>query len=193
MIQKKVILASTSPRRKELMSRLKIDFQIVDSGYEEDMSLKMLPTALAKFLSMGKAKKAAKNYKDSIVVAADTFVTMGNKLLGKPQTKEVAVKMLQSLSNKTVQIITGLAIIDTSTNKHFSIVEIGKVKIKKLSKSEIENYINSGEPMGHAGAFAVQGLGGVFIEKISGDFNSIMGLPLFKVAKIFTKLGIKIL
>lgn len=193
MKQKKVVLASTSPRRKELMNRLKIEYKICDSGYEEDMGLKMLPTALAKFLSMGKAKTAAAKHNDCIVVAADTFVAMGNKLLGKPKTKEVAAKMLRTLSNKTVQIITGLAIIDACSKKQFSIVEVGKVKIKKLSKSEIENYIASGEPMGHAGAFAVQGLGGVFIEKISGDFNSIMGLPLFKVAKILTKLGVKIL
>ena len=193
MANKKIILASTSPRRQELMSRLKIDFEIVDSGYDEDMSLKKTPITLAKFLSLGKAKAVADRYKNSIIIAADTFVAFENKVMGKPHTAEVATKMLRSLSGKTAQIITGLAIIDTTTNKCFSEVEVGKVKFKKLSKSEIENYIKSGECLDRAGAFEVQGLGGVMIEKISGDFNSIVGLPLFKVAKILTKLGVKIL
>lgn len=193
MIKKRILLASTSPRRKEIMSRLGIDFEIVDSGYEEDMSLKMLPVTLAKYLSMGKAKAVNTNGDDCIVVAADTFVTLENKVMGKPHSKEEAIKMLRSLSDKTVKIITGLAVIDTCSKKFFSEIGIGTVKIKKLSKSEIINYVESGEPMDKAGAFAVQGLGGVLIEKVSGDFNSIMGLPLFKVAKILTQLGVKIL
>lgn len=193
MKTRKVILASTSPRRKELMDRLRIDYEIIDSGYQEDMTLKMLPVALAKFLSTGKAKAVATKNKDCIVIAADTFVVHKNKLLGKPHTKEVAAKMLNSINNKTIQIITGLAIIDTCSNKTFSEVEIGEVKFRKFSKSEIKNYVESGEPLDRAGAFAVQGLGSVLIQKVSGDFNSIMGLPLFKVAKILTQLGVKIL
>lgn len=193
MQKKKIILASTSPRRKELMTRLRINFEVMDSGYEEDMTMKMLPVALAKFLSMGKAKAVAAKSKDCIIIAADTFVVHGNKLIGKPHTKEAATKMLNSINNKTIKIITGLAIIDTCSNKTFSEVEIGEVKFRKFSKSEIKNYVASGEPLDRAGAFAVQGLGSVLIEKVSGDFNSIIGLPLFKVAKILTKLGVKIL
>lgn len=193
MQKKKIVLASTSPRRKELMTRLRIDFEVMDSNYEEDMTLKMLPVALAKFLSMGKAKAVAAKSKDCIIIAADTFVVHGNKLLGKPHTKEAATKMLNSINNKTIQIITGLAIIDTCSKKTFSEVEIGEVKFRKFSKSEIKNYVASGEPLDRAGAFAVQGLGSVLIENVSGDFNSIIGLPLFKVAKILTKLGVKIL
>lgn len=193
MQKKKIILASTSPRRKELMTRLRINFEVMDSGYEEDMTMKMLPVALAKFLSMGKAKAIAAKSKDCIIIAADTFVVHGNKLIGKPHTKEAATKMLNSINNKTIKIITGLAIIDTCSNKTFSEVEIGEVKFRKFSKSEIKNYVASGEPLDRAGAFAVQGLGSVLIEKVSGDFNSIIGLPLFKVAKILTKLGVKIL
>jgi len=193
MIKKKIILASSSPRRKELLSKLGIDFEVMDSGYMEDMNLKMKPTALAKYLSMGKAKAVAMKNNNCIIIAADTFVVLDGKIIGKPNSKDLAIKMLLNLNNRTVQIITGLSIMDTYSNKNFSEIVIGKVKFRKFSKSEAKNYIKHGESLDRAGAFAVQGLGAVLIERVTGDFNSIMGLPLFKVAKILNKLGVKIL
>ncbi len=190
---KKIILASTSPRRKELFGRLRLPFTVEASDYEEDMSLPMAPVKLAKTLSRGKAMAVAKKHKNGIVIGADTFVVLGNHLLGKPKNKAEAKKMLKKLSGKRVDILTGLTIIDIAANKRMSITDITKVYIENLSGSEIDNYIASGEPMDKAGAFAIQGLGSVIIKKIEGDFMGAMGLPLFILAKKLKKLGIRAL
>ncbi|MFA5184674.1 MAG: Maf family protein [Patescibacteria group bacterium] len=190
---KKIILASTSPRRKELFGRLRIPFTIEASDYEEDMTLKMPPTKLVKTLSRGKAMAVAKKHKSGIVIGADTFVVFGDHLLGKPKDEAEARKMLERLSGQRVDILTGLTIIDIARRKKKSITDITKVFIKKLSKREINNYIASGEPLDKAGAFAIQGLGAVIIKKVEGDFMGAMGLPLFALARELEKLGVNIL
>lgn len=189
----KIILASTSARRKELFEKLRLPFTIEASDYEEDMTLKIPPLKLAKTLSYGKALAVAKKHKSGIVIGADTFVVFDNHLLGKPKSELEAVKMLKKLSGQRVDILTGLTIINIASGKKVSITDITKVYIKKLSKQEIENYVASGEPMGKAGAFAIQGLGAVIIKKIEGDFMGAMGLPLFILAKELKKLGIYVL
>lgn len=190
---KKIILASTSPRRKELFGRLGLPFIIEAPDYEEDMTLKMPPIKLVKFLSGGKAMSVAKKHKSGVVIGADTFVVFRNSLLGKPKSKLEAKEMLQKLSGKRVDILTGLTIIDIGADKKISFTDITKVYIKKLSETEINNYIKSGEPMDKAGAFAIQGLGAVIIKRIEGDFMGAMGLPLFILAKELKKLNINVL
>ena len=189
----KIILASTSPRRKELFEKLRLPFIVEASDYDEDMNLKMSPLKLAKTLSLGKALAVAKKHQSGIVIGADTFVVFGNHLLGKPKSEMEAVKMLKKLSGKRVDILTGLTIINITSGKKVSTTDITKVYIKKLSKQEINNYVASGEPMDKAGAFAIQGLGAVIIKKIEGDFMGAMGLPLFILAKELKKLGIDVL
>lgn len=189
----KIILASTSPRRRELFEKLRLPFTIEESGYEEDMTLKMPPVKLAKTLSYGKALAVAKRHKNGIVIGADTFVALGNQLLGKPKGKADAERMLKKISGKRVDILTGLTVIDIISGKKISVTDITKVYIKKLSQSEINNYIASGEPMDKAGAFAIQGLGAVIIKKVEGDFMCAMGLPLFVLAKELKKLGVDVL
>lgn len=190
---KKIILASISPRRKELFEKLRLPFTIEASDYEEDMALKMSPINLAKTLSCGKAMAVAKKHQNGIVIGADTFVVLNNHLLGKPKSKIEARKMLEKLSGKRVDILTGLTIIDIASKKKVSVTDVIKVYIKKLSKREINNYIASGEPMDKAGAFAIQGLGAVIIKKVEGDFMCAMGLPLFTLAKELKKLGVDVL
>jgi len=189
---KKIILASTSPRRKELLEKIGLKFKIVPSNYEEDMNLKMKPLALAKFLSKGKAEEVAKKYKNHVIIAADTFVALGDELLGKPHKVSEAEKMLRKISGRAVSIITGYTIIDTSVAKRISNVSESKVYIKKLTEEEIKSYIKTKEPLDKAGAFAVQGIGAVLIKKIEGDFFGIVGLPLYDLAQSLKKLGIKI-
>jgi septum formation protein len=184
---KKIILASTSPRRKELLARLMLPFTIEAPDYEEDMTLKMPPTKLVKLLSYGKAESVAKKHKSGIVIGADTFVVFNNHLLGKPKSKREAKEMLQKLSGKRVDVLTGLTIIDIAASKKVSFTDTTKVYIRKLTEQEIDNYIKSGEPMDKAGAFAIQGLGAVIIKKIEGDFLGSMGLPLFVLAKALKK------
>lgn len=189
----KIILASTSPRRKELFEKLRIPFTVEASDYQEDMTMEMPPQKLAKVLSAGKAEAVAKKHKSGIIIGADTFVVLNDHLLGKPKSKEEAKKMLQKLSGKRVDILTGLTIIDIKASKKICLTDRVSVFIKKLTEEEINNYIASGEPMDKAGAFAIQGLGAVIIKKMEGDFMCAMGLPLFILAKELKKLGIKII
>lgn len=190
---KQIILASTSPRRKQLMEQLGLKFKAVASDYEEDMTLKLKPLQLAKTLSAGKALAVVKKYPNHIIIAADTFVALNNKLLGKPHTKETAKKMLKQISGKAVSVISGLTIIDTSSGRKISQAVETKVYIKKLSDLEISGYINTGEPLDKAGAFGIQELGAVIIKKIDGDFFNVVGLPLFVLSETLKKFGIKIL
>jgi len=193
MKNRKIILASTSPRRKELMERLGLKFEIVRSDYEEDMSLKMHPMELAKFLSKCKTEAVAKKYKNHIIIAADTFVALKYELLGKPHTEIEARKMLEKISGKVVSIITGYTIVDSLINKKISKAVEAKVYIKKLTAEEIANYIKTKDPLDKAGAFAVQGIGSVIIKKIEGDFFGIVGLPLYDLAESLKKFGIRII
>ena len=191
--KKKIILASASPRRTELMKKLGLDFTVQPSDYEEDMKKKLPPKELAKFLSLGKARAVALNQPNSIVIGADTFVACGKKLLGKPGTPAMAKKMLKFISGRTVSVFTGLTLIDTGSNKIISRSVETKIYIKKLNQREIINYVKSGEPLDKAGAFAIQGLGAVFIDKIEGDYLSTVGLPLRLLADELKELGINIL
>jgi len=190
---KQIILASTSPRRKEILNKTGLKFKVVASDYEENMNLKLKPLNLAKFLSHGKAETVAKHYKNHIIIGADTFVALKNELLGKPKNKNQAAQMLHKVSGKVVSIITGYTVIDTSQNKIFSEAVEAKVHIKPLLNSEINNYIKTKEPLDKAGAFAIQGIGAVLIKRIEGDLYAIMGLPLYHLSKTLKKLGINIL
>ena len=189
----KIILASTSPRRKELLQKLNLRFKAVNSDYEEDMNSKLKPLELAKYLSRGKAKAVAKQYKKHVIIAADTFIVLKDEPLGKPHTAPQAKKMLAKISGKPLLVITGFTIIDTANNKTMSKAVETKVYIKKLSNREINSYVKSNEPLDKAGAFAIQGLGAVIVRKIEGDYFNVMGLPLNALSEALKKFGIHIL
>lgn len=190
---KKIILASTSPRRKEILSKTGLSFDIQESNYEEDMTLQMPPGKLSEHLSLGKAKSVANKNNDAIVIAADTFVVYNNKCLGKPKTVSLASEMLNMLNGKENDIITGVTIIDTSNNHTVSFHETTKVFMKKLSSETIEAYIKTGEPLERAGGYSLQELGSILVEKIDGDFFNAMGLPINRLAEELKSFGIKIL
>ncbi len=181
---KKVILASTSPRRKELFEKTGILFEVVGSSYEEDMTLDMSPKDLAIYLSRGKAEDVANKYPDAVVIGADTFTVLGNEVFGKPYTKEKAKERLMMLSGKQHSIITGFTIIEKSENKIVSKAMETKVFFKDLTEKEIDDYVETGEPMDKAGAYAIQGLGGKLIEKTEGSYDNIIGLPVDEVVQI---------
>jgi len=190
---RKIILASASPRRRELLKILVGDnFEIKTSDYKEDNSLALLPKDLVLFHSLEKGKDVAKKLSEVIIISADTIVAFENDVLGKPETVENAKEMLNKINGQWVEIITGLAVIDLASKKEFQHLEVAKVKIKQMSEQEIDNYIKTGEPLDKAGAFAVQGKGAVLIEKTDGDFYSVVGLPLFKLNELLTQVGINI-
>lgn len=190
---RKIILASGSPRRKEIFKKLGLAFEVETSGYEENMNLPLPPTELACFLSEGKARDVSEKNPETIVIAADTFVVFQNKILGKPKTEREATDMLKMLHGKENDIVTGITILDNSNNKKISFHEITKVFMKEMSEDEINAYVKTGEPMDKAGAYAIQELGAIFIEKIEGDFFNAMGLPIARWARELQKFGVKIL
>jgi len=188
-----LILASTSPRRKDLLSQIGLTFTIVPSDFEEDMSLPLSPDMLTMHLSKEKALAVAKDYPDAVIIGADTVVAIDGAVLGKAHTKEDAQRMLSILSGKTHQVITGLTVIipagesPTGVQIIESVASINDVTFKPLAGEEIEWYIQTGEPLEKAGAYGIQGLGAMFVEKIEGSYSGIVGLPLEILYEIFRR------
>jgi septum formation protein len=193
MRQRKIVLASTSPRRKEILEKTGLKFKIIDSGYEEVMVQNSDPIRLVKKLALGKAKNAAKRYREEIIIAADTFVVLGQKKLGKPKSKAEAKRMLKQLSGKTHSIITGFVVIDTMHDKTIAKVSETKVYFRKIKDSEIDAYLKTDEPMDKAGAYAIQGLAAIFVKKIEGDYFNAVGLPLNDLVQVLDKLGLQVM
>lgn len=189
----RIILASASPRRKEILGKTGLKFTVDVSEYEEDMSLGMPPHQLARFLSSEKAKTVAIKYRNALVIAADTFIVFKGGLLGKPHTEKEAKRMLTLLNGKAHSVITGFTIIDTNTKKKLSRSVETRVYFKKMTVQEIESYVRTGEPLDKAGAYAIQDLGAVIVKKIEGDYFNIMGLPLRSVTDTLKKFGVYVL
>ncbi len=190
---KKIILASASPRRKEILAKTGLKFEVVESGYEEDMSLDLKPEELAKFLSKGKVQALADKYRDCIIIGADTFVVYKDELLGKAKDKEEVKQMLLKVSAQKIRVITGFSVLDTSSKKVVSKSVETILTIKSLSKSQIKNYANTLDGIGKAGGFGIQGIGALLVEKIEGDFFNVMGLPLSKLADVLVEFDIEII
>ncbi len=191
-MKQKIILASTSPRRKELAQQMGLEFVIVPSSYEEDMTMKLSPKELVKTLAYGKAKDVAVKFKEGIVIGVDTFIVFNGKKLGKPKTKQQAIDMLKSFSGKSQKVYSGVALIDCKTGKEIKDYEVTTLKFRKLDPAEIKKYVETGEPMDKAGAYAIQGLSSIFVEKINGCYHNIVGFPIHNIYKNLKKLGVDI-
>lgn len=189
---KKIILASSSPRRKKLLKKLGLSFEIVDSNFKEFMDQSLDPHQLAKKLSLGKALAVAQKFKKAIIIAADTFIICQGKLMGKAHNQKEAREMLNRLSGKSHLVITGFTVLDSQTNKTVSYSEQSTVYFKKLSKKDIEDYLKSEEFLGKAGAYAIQGLGAKLVEKYEGDYDNIVGLPIKSLSAVLKDFGIQI-
>lgn len=189
---KNIILASKSPRRKELLEKLGLKFEVEESGFDENSvdQTKFKPLELAKFLSLQKAKTTAKKHKEAIIIAADTFVVVDGEIFGKPKDKKEALKKLNKLKGRMHLVITGFTILDSKSNKISTKAVVTKVYFRKLSKKEINAYVESGEPMDKAGAYAVQEKGSDFVEKIEGDFFNVVGLPIYALTEELKKFGV---
>jgi septum formation protein len=183
-MKRKLILASGSLRRKELLEKAGLHFEIIISDYEEDMALPLSPDELVKHLSRGKAETVAKEHKDAIVLSADTIVAYDSQILGKPHTEEKAEKMLQLLSGKQHSVFTGFTVMLLEENKIISRAIETKVYFNRLSDDEIKKYVATGDPLEKAGAYAIQKIGEAFVEKIEGDYNNVVGLPIDDVLAV---------
>lgn len=175
---RRLILASTSPRRKQLLEQIGLEFEVIPSDYEEDMTLQLAPEELVKLLARGKAIEIADKYPDAIVIGADSIVAFEGSVFGKPKTETEAREMLRELSGKMNQVITGTAVLCRETSQEFVVASPSNVHLVHMSEQDIDEYIATGEPMDKAGAFAVQGKGAKYIERIEGDYTAVVGLPL---------------
>ncbi len=194
MVQSKlIVLASASPRRKELLEKIGLKFTADASDYPEEIHSDLEPEELVKTLSLEKARTVARKYPNAIIIAADTIGVLRGKIIGKPFTSDEAEKMLQALSGKSHHVITGFTILDSESNKRLTRTVETRVYIKKLSPTEIQNYVRTGEPLDKAGAYAIQGLGSLIVEKITGDYYNVMGLPLNVLGESLKEFGIKLL
>ncbi|WP_160678485.1 Maf-like protein [Clostridium sp. C8-1-8] len=184
------ILASASDRRKELLSRLVKEYEVIPSSFDEDsVSFTGDVGDYVKELSLGKAEYIRKMLKKpSIIIAADTVVSLEYKVLGKPKDEGDAFRMLESLSGRTHQVYSGITVINTENGKLISDYVCTDVTFSILSKEEINEYINTREPMDKAGSYGIQGLGGVFVEKINGCYYNVVGLPLNKLKSILREI-----
>lgn len=189
----KIILASASPRRRELLEQLGLKFDIVVSNEDEKNADKNLPPeaytselALLKACAVGK-KLAEMNRKNCIVIAADTIVYYNGEILGKPNNDEDARKMLKMLSNNTHEVYTGVCVMRMSDAYTVSKSIKTTVKFKTITDEMIERYIRTQEPADKAGAYGIQGRGAVFVEEIKGDYFNVVGLPLSALYDILKK------
>lgn len=189
---KKIILASASEQRKLLLENIGLKFKVEKSDYEEDMGLELKPRDLAVFLSKAKAKTVAKKYRNAIVIGADSFIVFNGKLLGKPHTERRAKEMLREINGKWHSAITGFTVIDTEKNKNISGVEETKVYVKKMTSQEINDYVNTKEPLNKAGSYGIQRLGSCVIGKIKGDYTNVVGLPMPALSNALRKLDVNI-
>lgn len=185
---KKLVLASASPRRSEILSVAGFEFDIIPSKAEE-ISEGLPPEEAARVNALLKAKDVFSNHPEgTAVVGADTVVTIDGEILGKPKDREDAFNMLKSLSGRKHYVITGYAVIseDFETSSYCST----EVVFRKLSDKEIYAYIDTLEPMDKAGSYAIQEKGSLFIESMNGDFFNVVGLPVSEIAEILKKLGV---
>jgi septum formation protein len=190
---KKIILASSSPRRKQLLESLGIKFHIAPSNIDEKLNPRLGPRKQAEELSRQKAEAIAHRFKDAIIIAADTMVVLDNELIGKPLSLAHGKQILKKLSGRDHVVVTGYTILDTATGKSITKSEETKMYLRKLSEKEIDAYIKKENILDKAGGYAIQGIGSILFERIEGDYFNAVGLPLCSVAQELKKFGILLL
>lgn len=189
-----IILASASPRRKELLQQVGIPFVVQPSEVDETgILLEGSPESKVEKLAYEKAADVAARNTSGLVLGADTIVEYENEIFGKPVDKEDAFRMLSILQGKKHSVITGIALIDCSTGICQKSHEITGVTFAKLTDSEIEAYIATGEPYDKAGAYAIQGVGALLVEGINGCYSNVVGLPIMRLRKMLKKFGVSLL
>lgn len=175
-MNKKIILASASPRRRELLKIIFNEFEILPSDIEEVVPKNIPQNMRPEFLARIKAKDIASTYPDAMVIGADTSVLLEGNILGKPKNILEAQKILKMLSGKVHQVITGCAVVSNGVCKTFS--SVTDVEFFRISDSQINEYISTSEPYDKAGAYGIQSKGALFVKKINGDYFNVVGLPI---------------
>lgn len=179
-----IILASNSPRRRELLKNAGVDFTVIPSSYKEPKNSNLPPEKYAEFLAYNKALTVF-NEHGGVVIGADTIVVLNGEILGKPKDEKDAFYMLKSLSNNTHSVITGYAVI--TSEKVFKSHDITKVTFKELSNELISEYIKTGSPLDKAGAYGIQDEI-LLVDSVIGNYDNVVGLPTYKILEILTEI-----
>jgi septum formation protein len=189
---RKIILASQSKARQKILKQIGLKFSVAASSVKEDAAIKRGCGDLVIANAARKAKDVAGRFSSGVVIAADTVVLAGRKLIGKPKNKTDALKILTLLSQKPHWVYSGLAVIDIDKGKMFTAHDKTKIYMCRLTDVQIKNYLKKVHVLDKAGGFDIQGPGGVFIDRIEGCFYNVVGLPLAKLAKILHRLDVDI-
>lgn len=192
-MNKKIILASSSDRRKNLLAKLGIKFTAMPSKIDESKYDFEAPEKLVQELSLAKASDVAKIVENTLIISADTVVVYDDKILEKPEDEEAAFRMLRLLENNHHKVYTGLAVISADDKMHYLDYDVTEVFMRKIDDDEISRYIKTGESMDKAGSYGIQGKGGIFVEKIIGSYFTVMGLPIHKLSMALKSFSIDII
>jgi len=189
MVATNLILASASPRRAQLLRQIAVDFSICAQDIDESLHSDESPQQYVCRMADEKANAALSN-DEAIVIASDTSVVVDNLVLGKPMDEDDAVRMLLKLSSREHEVLTAVTVAD-STRRRQSL-STTRVRFRAITEDEAHAYWHTGEPCDKAGAYAIQGLGAVFVADISGSYSGVMGLPLFETASLLAEFGVSI-
>ncbi|HEY9869631.1 MAG TPA: Maf family protein [Candidatus Obscuribacterales bacterium] len=193
---RQLILASGSPRRVELLKNLGLKFEVMPSSIEEKIDPHLEPPELVVGLAVAKARAVAGRAPAAgraLVLGADTVVVIDGSIIGKPESREQAVEMLSRLSRRCHEVFTGVALVESSGLVLSTGYEVSRVYMRLIDAREMEAYVDTGEPMDKAGAYALQGIGSAFVERIEGCFTNIIGLPVPLVVRLLRGAGVPVL
>jgi len=184
----KLILASSSPRRRELLGRLGRDFRAVSPDADESLGEGVGPAECACALAVRKAESVAARVNEGIVIGADTLVAVDDQIIGKPEDAEHARELLRVLSSRPHVVITGVCVINAATGERRVAAECTRVIMRPMSEEQIADYVGTGEPMGKAGAYAIQETGDRYVERVEGSFTNVVGLPMELLERLIREL-----
>ena len=186
-----LILASASPRRRELLRTLCPDFRVMPSDLEETLAAGS-PRAAAAGLALDKARAVAARNGEGVVLGADTIVVIDGQALGKPAGPDEARAMLRRLRGREHEVITGVAVVDARTGRSEATAVVSRVRMAEYGDAEIEAYLATEEPLDKAGAYAIQGRGGALVAGLDGSFSNVVGLPLEETARVLAAFGVPV-
>jgi len=189
----KIILASASKRRSKILKECGIAHRVVISNVPEKIDHKRGAKFNVLHNARLKAEKIADRYRQGFIVGADTVVLLGKRMIGKPKTRKEARSLLEVFSGKTITVYTGLCVIDVKKGKSASGIDVSKVRVKMLSRKEIDKFVKIAGPHDKAGGFSIEGPGAFIFDNIDGSFYNILGLPMMKLDELFKKLGVGLL
>jgi len=186
-----VVLASASPRRRELLRQICPEFEVVPSEIEETLWGEPTPEAVAG-LALRKARAVAVRAEGAVVLAADTLVVLDGVAFGKPAGPEEARAMLRRLCGREHEVITGVAVVDTRTGREATRAVVSRVRLAASPDATLDSYVASGAPLDKAGAYAIQDLGGALVERLAGSYTNVVGLPVEETRRLLAEFGVPV-